>query len=243
MGGNTLFLITQLGFVLTTLIFFGLVIHHLHRALGHSAFDEKKKKSILIKVNVWLLVWIMVLSGLSLSEFFSDFSSVPPRFLIIIIVPMITFVWALLFSNTTKQLLAHIPASTLINLQVFRVMVELLLWLLFIQNLLPIQMTFEGRNFDIIAGLTAPFVAYFAFSKHILSRKSVIIWNLFCLGLLLNIVLTAILSMPTPMRYFMNEPANTIIATFPFVWLAGLLVPLAYGLHFLSIRQLLHQKN
>lgn len=243
MSGNTLYLITQFGFILTTLIFFGLAIRHLHRALTQSAFDEKRKKSILRNVIIWLFTWVIVLSGLSLAEFFSDFSYLPPRFLFIIIVPMITLVWVLFFTNTTKQLLAHIPPSAIINLQVFRVFVELLLWLLFIQNLLPIQMTFEGRNFDIIAGLTAPFVAYFAFSKHVLSGKSVIIWNFFCLGLLLNIVLTAILSMPTPFRYFMNEPANTIIAKFPFVWLAGLLVPLAYGLHFLSIRQLINQKD
>lgn len=243
MSGNTLYLITQFGFILTTLIFFGLTIRHLHRALSQSAFDVKRKKSILRNVIIWLLTWVIVLSGLSLTEFFSDFSSLPPRFLIIILVPLIFLVVALLFSSTTKQLLVHIPLGTIIKLQVFRVFVELLLWLLFIQNQLPVQMTFEGRNFDIIAGLTAPFVAYFAFSKHVLSRKSVIIWNFFCLGLLLNIVLTAILSMPTPLRYFMNEPANTIIAKFPFVWLAGLLVPLAYGLHFLSIRQLINQKD
>jgi hypothetical protein len=43
--------------------------------------------------------------------------------------------------------------------------------------------------------------------------------------------------MPTPFRVFMNEPSNTIVAKFPIVWLPALLVPLAYGLHFLSLRQ------
>jgi hypothetical protein len=36
----------------------------------------------------------------------------------------------------------------------------------------------------------------------------------------------------------MNEPANTLVAKFPFILLPGVLVPLAYGLHILSLRQI-----
>jgi hypothetical protein len=36
----------------------------------------------------------------------------------------------------------------------------------------------------------------------------------------------------------MNEPANLLVTKFPFIMLPGMLVPLAYGLHFLSLRQL-----
>jgi len=114
--------------------------------------------------------------------------------------------------------------------------------MLFIQELLPIQMTFEGRNFDILAGITGPIVAYLAYSKKVLSRSVVIAWNILCLGLLINIVVTALLSIPSPFRYFMNEPANTIVAEFPIIWLPGFLVPLAYGLHFLSLRKLINEK-
>ena len=99
-------------------------------------------------------------------------------------------------------------------------------------------MTFEGRNLDILSGITATLVAFLVYRKK-LSRPLTIAWNVACLGLLANIVITAILSLPTPFRVFMNEPTNTIVAEFPIVWLPALLVPLAYGLHFLSIRQLL----
>jgi hypothetical protein len=121
------------------------------------------------------------------------------------------------------------------------VFVEILLWLLFIEHLLPEQMTFEGRNFDIIAGLTAPVIAYFV-GQHKLSKKGIILWNLICLALLINIVSVAIMSMPTPFQYFTNEPSNTIVTVFPVNWLPGLLVPLAYGLHFLSLRQQLMKR-
>lgn len=241
--GTSFYFSTLVGFAATTIIFFGFVLKVLKSGLAKSSITADRQHKIFRNVIIGLLLWAVVLSGLSLTGFFSDFSGFPPRFVIIILVPLITLIWVLLISKTTKQLLTHIPPQAIITLQVFRVFVEILLWMLFIQNLLPIQMTFEGRNFDIIAGITAPLVAYLAYSKNLLSKNMVIAWNFICLGLLLNIVLTAIFSMPTSFRYFMNEPANTIVTEFPIVWLPGFLVPLAYGLHFLSIRQLMNQNN
>jgi hypothetical protein len=121
------------------------------------------------------------------------------------------------------------------------VFVEILIWMLFIQNLLPVQMTFEGRNFDILAGLTAPIMSYLAFQNKV-SKMVLIIWNIACLGLLINIVSVAILSMPTPLQYFHNEPANTIVTVFPISLLPAFLVPLAYMQHFFSLRLLTLKK-
>ncbi|MFZ1806255.1 MAG: hypothetical protein WAU36_03480 [Cyclobacteriaceae bacterium] len=240
---TSLYFITQLGFAVTTLIFFGFVLKVLRNGLTQSTIAADRQRKIFRNVIIGLALWMVVLSGLSIKGFFSDFSGFPPRFVIIVSVPMITLVWALLISKTTKQLLTHIHPRTIINLQVFRVFVEILLWMLFTQNLLPVQMTLEGRNFDIIAGITAPLIAYLAYTKNLLSKNMVIAWNLICLGLLLNIVVTAIFSMPTSFRYFINEPSSAIVTQFPIIWLPGFLVPLAYGLHFLSIRQLLNQKD
>lgn len=238
---NSSLLITQLGFIATTLIFFGLAIIHLKKALSLSNFTLVKQRDIIRKVIVALLIWMIALSTLSLMGFFSKFDTLPPRFIIIIIIPLLALSWALLISKTTKQILQYVPPQKIINLQVFRIVVEVLLWLLFLQNLLPIQMTFEGLNFDILAGISAPLIAYFGIVKSKWPNVAIIIWNIISLGLLINIVTIAILSFPTPFRYFMNEPTNTIIANFPFVWLPGFLVPLAYGLHFLSLRQLFNQ--
>lgn len=240
---STLFLTTQIGFIATTIVFYGLILIKLKEALVISSFTIQEQRRIVKRIIVALALWMVVLSALSLSGFFSKFDTTPPRFVIIVAIPLLTLIWALLISKTTKQILQFIPAQTIINLQVFRVAVEILLWMLFIQNLLPIQMTFEGLNYDILAGITAPLIAYFGIVKKQWPKGVIIGWNLLSLGLLLNIVIIAILSFPTPFRYFMNEPANTIVTTFPFVWLPGFLVPLAYGLHFLSIRQYLDQKN
>ena len=237
-----MYLLTQFGFALLTLIFYGLVLSQLKVALVRSSFANDKQRKILNRMAFAVAIWLGAISVLSIKGFFSNFSSVPPRMIIILFIPLITLTWALLISKTTKELLPYISSKALAGLQVFRLFVEILLWMLFIQELLPIQMTFEGRNFDILAGITGPMVAYLAYSKKVLSRSVVIAWNILCLGLLINIVVTALLSIPSPFRYFMNEPANTIVAKFPIIWLPGFLVPLAYGLHFLSLRKLINEK-
>jgi hypothetical protein len=128
-------------------------------------------------------------------------------------------------------------------MQSFRVLMELILWLAFLDNIIPIQMTFEGLNYDILVGLTAPVVAYFCFTRKIWPRSVAIVWNFFGLGLLLNIVVISVLSAPVPFRMFMNEPANTFVAGVPFVWLPAFVVPMAYWMHILSIKQLIADRK
>jgi len=75
------------------------------------------------------------------------------------------------------------------------------------------------------------------------NRKVMIAYNFIGLALLLNIVTIAVLSVPSPFRVFMNEPANTIVTYFPIVLLPAFLVPLAYTLHFLSLKKLLSKQT
>jgi hypothetical protein len=171
----------------------------------------------------------------------SDFSIFPLNVMPILAVPMIAIL-AFTFSKAGKEILLQIPVENLIRIQAFRFFVELLLWALYLENQAPVQMTFEGRNFDVLSGISAPIIALLI-KKEKISKTGLVIWNLACLGLLINIVATAILSMPTPLRVFMNEPPNTIVTLFPVSWLPTLLVPLAYGLHFLSLRQLYLKDN
>jgi hypothetical protein len=231
-----LYTITQLGFIALTFIFFYLLVKTAYDALPKTSLSPEAQRKFKNNVLISLIGWAMVVSVASLTGFAGNFKIFPLNIAPLLFVPLISVIW-FTFSNTLKELVKHIEPHQIIRLQVFRVFVELLLWALFIQNLLPIQMSFEGRNFDILAGLTAPVVAYLALHKKV-SKRLLIGWNLVCLGLLINIVTIAILSMPTPFRYFMNEPSNTVVTLFPFIFLPTFLVPLAYMLHFFSLRQL-----
>jgi hypothetical protein len=131
------------------------------------------------------------------------------------------------------------PASWIVKMQSFRIVVELFIWWAFIDKIIPVQMTFEGLNFDILVGLTAPIAAYWWLKNGHTKPVAILIWNILGLILLFNILIIAVLSMPTPKQYFFNEPANTVVATFPWVLLPGILVMLAFGLHLLSIKQMI----
>lgn len=228
-------MITQAGFIATTIIFYGLLLARLKKSLISTNFAESKKKKVFNGTLIGLIGWAVATSILSWSGVLSDFNTFPPKLIIVLIIPLVTIIW-LVRTKELKEILIHTPPESIIWIQSFRIVVEILLWRLYVDNLAPVQMTFEGRNFDILSGLTALVVAYLVANKKI-SSPIVIAWNLACIAILVNIVAIAILSMPTPFRVFMNEPSNTIVAKFPIVWLPALLVPLAYGLHFLSLRQ------
>jgi hypothetical protein len=125
-----------------------------------------------------------------------------------------------------------------VALQTFRIAVELAFWRLHTEGLAPVQVTFEGRNFDALVGLTAPIVAAgIAFGW--LGPRFTIVWNLFGLAMLFNAIGTVATSTPGPLH--LNWPGQpfTAIAAWPVIWIPALLAPIGILLHVVSIRQAL----
>jgi len=225
-------MIPDIGMGVLTLVCLGLVLFAVFKL--HKEHKTSVKAFTLFAVSV--SAWLVVVGILSLRGVFADFSSFPPKLTVVLVVPLLVTVF-FSFQRRLTQFLTYAPLTWAVVIQSFRVAVEIFLWMLYDDGRLPVQMTFEGRNWDILAGITAIPAAWF------LARRSfttgLLIWNFLCLGLLANIVITAILSLPTPFRVFMNEPANTVVATFPIIWLPAFLVPLAYIMHIISIKQIL----
>jgi hypothetical protein len=99
------------------------------------------------------------------------------------------------------------------------------------------MLTYEGSNFDILAGLSAPVIAWLIANGRLSSRLA-LAWNVFGLMLLANIVLRAILTTPA-LQALVTEVPNRALGMFPFTFIPGLMVPLALVLHVLAIRALL----
>jgi len=213
----------------------------LQKVLQKTSWEKAKRQRIIFISSFVILVWVCLISVLAYKGFFSDFSKMPPKALLALLLPL-PFALLIAFSKTGTKLLQLVPPQWLVFMQSFRIFVEILLWLAFTANLLPVQMTFEGGNFDILSGVLALPVGYLLLKKKSFAPKLAIAFNVIGILLLLNILIIAVLSMPTPFRYFMNEPYNTIVATFPFILLPGLLVPIAYSFHIFSLRQLLTKK-
>lgn len=210
------------------------VITGLIKALRKTGFARQSQTRI-VAVTIFAIAGWMVLTGILASKgFFTNFSTPPPRVMFLIILPL-PVVLRISFSKKFAAILKVVPPHWLIAMQAFRIVVELLLLKTYASGLLPKQMTFEGGNFDIISGLLAiPIAIAIARKRNPLLIKA---YNIAGLLLLLNILVIAVLSMPTPLRQFMNEPANTIVVEFPFTYLPGVLVVIAYSLHIFSLRQ------
>lgn len=230
----------QIGFFILTVIFYYMLYREFRLALPKTSLSAEHQKKFTRNFLISFLGWFAFVYIWSRFGIFRNFEFFPFNAAPVIIVPLITIL-IFTFSKSVKEILPHIPQENIIKLQVFRFYVEVLLWALFASALLPIQMTFEGRNFDVITGVSAMGVAWLI-TKNKFPKLAIILWNIMGLGLLINVVAIAVLSMPTPFRYFMNEPANTIVAEFPISLLPAFLVPLAYMLHILSLRKAVIKK-
>jgi len=199
-----------------------------------------------VKPPVWFfivaLAWLELQGMLANKGFYLNTSSFPPRF-VLAVAPALIFIIILFITSSGKKFIDHLPLATITYLHVVRILVEVVLYWLFFCKAIPEIMTFAGKNFDIIAGITAPFVAYLYFSKKMFTRNFMIAWNVICIGLLLNIVIIAILSAPFSFQKLAFDQPNIAVLYFPFIWLPSFIVPVVLFSHLASIRQLLKNKN
>jgi hypothetical protein len=190
----------------------------------------------LIVISAWLLLQ----STLALSGLYVTHLSFPPAFMLSVF-PALVFIIGLFTTKKGRAFIDSLDIKQLTILHIVRAPVELVLFWLSMYKTVPLLMTFEGRNFDILSGLTAPLIFYFGFVKQQIGKKGLLIWNIICLGLLLNIVVNAVLSAPFSIQLFGFDQPNIAVLYFPFVWLPCCIVPLVLLAHLVTIRQLIHK--
>lgn len=187
---------------------------------------------------ILLASWLMLQAVLSLKGFYAITDTFPPRFALLA-APAMIFIIILFITKKGRLYIDGLDVQQLTWLHAVRVPVEIILFALFSYKLIPGLMTFEGRNFDIFSGVTAPFVAWFGYEKRKLSRPIMLIWNFVCLALVLNVVINGMLSAPSRFQQFAFDQPNMAIMYFPFAWLPACIVPIVIFSHLVCIRRLL----
>ena len=194
-------------------------------------------------ICIAFILWLLLQAVLTLNNSYNlDTTSFPPKIILTGILPAIITIIIAFTTQKGRQFIDSLPLKNLTYLNIVRIPVEIVLYWLFLNKTIPELMTFEGRNFDILAGITAPIIAYFGLTKTTLSRQTILLWNFICLALLLNIVINALLSAPSPIQKFAFDQPNIAILNFPFSWLPTFIVPIVLFGHLTSIRQLFKQK-
>jgi hypothetical protein len=189
-------------------------------------------------ILIIVLIWLGAQAGLALSGFFLVTDTLPPRFPLVL-VPVLLTILLLFIIPKGRKLIGSFNNKWLTWLHIVRIPVEIVLFWLFVYKQIPQLMTFEGKNLDIISGLTAPVIAYFGYNRQKLGKSVLLLWNFICIGLLLNVVIRAILAIPSPIQQFAFNQPNTGVFYFPFIWLPGFIVPAVLLSHLVCIRKLL----
>ena len=221
-------------FILTTFLCVGI----LFQAIKQTVLHTTPAKIVVFTIGFWLIFTAILAKG----GFFEDTASVPPRIALLGIIPALFFI-ALLFAAYRSTFIEKLPLRTLTILHIIRIPVEIVLLWLFQSGFVPRSMTFEGNNFDILTGITAPLIYFIAFRAKKVNRPVLIVWNLLALGLLVNVFATAILSFPSPMQQLSLDQPNTAIMYFPLVWLPTVVVPIVLFSHFASLWKLFTGKT
>jgi hypothetical protein len=189
-------------------------------------------------VMLFILAWILLQGIVGYSGFYTDLSVRPPRIFLTLVPPTLLII-ALFFTAKGRAFMDRLDIRILTLIHMVRVPIEMVLYWLMLNKALPLVMTFEGRNFDILSGITAPLVWYFGFVRKKMGRGLLLAWNVICLLLLINIVTHAILSAPFPFQQFGFEQPNRALVYFPFNLLPAFVVPVVLLSQVAAIRQLL----
>lgn len=178
---------------------------------------------------VWMgVTWMAADSGV-----LRGWDLVPPP-LVVFVAGIVGLAVAIAFSGYGNRLITGVPIPLLIALQGFRLPLEVAMHEMYERGVMPVQMSYSGRNFDILTGISAFVVAWLVASGRG-GRRLILVWNSLGFILLFNIVTIAILSTPL-FRYFGDDRLNVWITYPPFVWLPAVMVLAALAGHLLIFR-------
>src|SRR5687768_5828538 len=175
-------------FVGLALVVAGGFVAAVHRAAVSTSHVDPRHLTIATALAT--VVWLALTAGLAASGVLS-FTARPPTMLILVAI-IIAVGIGVATSNVGRRLATGLPLAVLVGSQAFRLPLELTMHRAYTEGLMPVQMSYSGRNFDILTGISAIIVGA------ILVRRPkalwlVHAWNVGGLVLLANILTVALL--------------------------------------------------
>ena len=209
---------------------------------------------------IWCLFWALVASRsraflisltvlgavqwvLSSKGFYTNETSFPPPQMLVF-APVLIALLAMVINKPGRNWLSNLDPVALMMIHVARIPVELTLHEGYVQGLVPQGMTYSGFNFDILSGISAAFMVAWMLGKSPPRRNVQLAWNIACLALLLVVVITAVLSLPSSIQRINFDRPNVLVMATPYILLPALIVPLVLWAHVASLVRLVgkHQR-
>lgn len=151
---------------------------------------------------------------------------------------------ALAFSPVGTKLIDGLPLWTLAAFQGFRLPLELVLHDWADTGTIPVQMTFEGHNFDIATGVAALAVAGFVLGTRRREAPRWMLWafNVVGTGLLAAVIVIVLRSSPLPIKSYEGPPLRLALHL-PYAWIGPVCVAGALAGHLMLWRGLLRRER
>ena len=202
------------------------------RRLGEGATARRRRT---VRAGAAVIAWLAGTALVAASGALRWFDATPPPFAAFALVVLVVGI-AVPCSRVGTLLVRALPLWALVGFQVFRVPLELVMHRAYVEGVMPVQMSYSGRNYDIVTGITAGMLGLWL-ARRRLPRWVVAVWNVLGFALLVNIVTIAVVSTPL-FRWFGEERLNVFVTYPPFVWLPAVLVAAALMGHILVWRRL-----
>jgi hypothetical protein len=211
---------------------------------GTSAASRRLKEDARTRRRAVLVTALTSVLWMALSWFTAESgvlrrwdATAPPFALLVLAILCVTCLLAC--TDYGRRLAIGLPLWVLVGAQGFRYPLELAMHSMYERGVMPGQMSYSGRNFDIVTGITAVVVSWLVYTGRA-GRGIVLAWNIAGLALVLNVVTVGILSTPR-FRFFGDDRLNVFITYTPFIWLPTVMVVAALAGHLIVFRALATQ--
>jgi len=231
----TPFVMTGMILVIATLVL------GLRRALRNVSWPEVDRAKALWSVSALLVMWFIVAASTSIAGFYRP-SSGPPTIQYGLLTPIVVGVLAFLTWPLLRRIVASVPNTWLVGVQLYRVL-GIIFVVLYAGRHLPGIFALPAGLGDSLVGVLAPFVAASLARSPEGSARRVRLWNLLGIADLTIAVTLGFLSSPSPLQMFAFDHPSGLIAIFPLSLIPVFAVPLSILLHFASLQKLRHEQR
>jgi len=225
----------NLAFVVIPVLLAGALVWGVAAASRRLGEDKAARRRAVMVTVAGSIAWMSVTWVAAASGALRQWYAAPPPFAAMV-AGIIALSVAIAFTPYGRRLAIGLPLWALVAVQGFRLPLELAMHEMYERGVMPVQMSYEGLNYDILTGITAVIVAAVVKIGG-RGRLAVAVWNVLGLALLLNVVTVAILSTPR-FGYYGRDRLNEWVADPPYVWLPAVMVLAALAGHLLIFRAL-----
>jgi len=228
----------QLGYISLTVTMLAIILLFSWTAIKNSVADPTVRRRKIVYISIGLIAWQVYVYGLASSGLIQNFDF-PPRFALLMIIPLFVFSAIFLYRNRNRTWISAVPESWLIYVQSFRIAVESLFVASLAEGILHKNVTIEGYNYDMVIGFAALVVGLLLYGLKLAPPKLALLFNYAGLAILASVIFLFISTIYKPSIYGPETMLMPIEATYyPYVLVAGFLMPLAVFIHLWSILQL-----